>query len=55
MRYFLDRQTDKFVPVPAYVDVKTGMLVQRFDGPREGEIPYVPPEAHNEVARQDPA
>lgn len=43
MRYYLDHEQDKFVPVPVYVDVKSGMLVQRFDGPREGEIPYTQP------------
>lgn len=40
MRYYLDHETDKFVPVPVYVNVANGMMVQRFDGPREGEIPW---------------
>lgn len=40
MRYYLDYGQDKFVPVPVYVNVANGMLVQRFDGPRDGEIPW---------------
>jgi len=52
MRYYLDHQRNRFTLVPIYVDVKTGMLVQRFDGPREGEVPLAGGQDNGKDARQ---
>ena len=52
MRYFLDHATDTFVPVPAYLHVESGMMVQRFDGPRDGEIPWPGGQDDDEDARE---